>query len=260
MDVEDNKRDLLDPALKGTTEILASVASYNPNVKRVVLTSSFASIWNGDKGMWPEHTYTEKDWNPVTFETASNNETNGAIAYCASKTFAERAAFDFVAGKKPNFSISTICPPMIYGPSANLVTDLKHLNTSAADIYRLMNGTTKEIPETTFFAYCDVRDVGEAHARAYESEEAAGQRYFVTGGNFTYQMVCDIIRRDFPELKGRTPEGNTGEALPSVYKVDSSKARKELGMDFRSLDVCIHDQVKEFLALEKKLGGPETEL
>lgn len=253
MDVKDNERDLLNPAIHGTTEVLKSIHKYNPNVKRVVITSSFASIVNLSEGTRPGYTYTEKDWNPVTYETAASKETDGASAYCASKTLAEKAAFNFVAENKPSFNISTICPPMVYGPLSH-TTSLAHLNTSSADIYRLMNGSEKTVPETSFYAFVDVRDVGEAHARAYESEEAAGQRYFCTAGGYTYQQICDIIRAKFPEKRDLVPEGTPGQAYPDVYKVDNSKIKKELGISFRSLETTIYDQVAQFIALEKREG------
>jgi len=254
MQVEDNERDLLDPAIKGTTSILTAIHQHNPHVKRVVITSSFAAINDLDKGLRPGYTYTEKDWNPVTYETAAKKETPGGVAYCASKVFAEKAAFEFVEKNHTNFSVTTICPPMVYGPASHSVSSLDNLNTSSADIYRLINGSEKTVPETQFFGFVDVRDVGEAHARAYESTEAAGQRYFTTGGGYTYQQICDIIRRDFPEKRELTPQGNEGEKYPDVYAVSNEKIKRELGMKFRSLETTIHDQVKEFIELEKKLG------
>lgn len=204
-----------------------------------------------DKGPRCGYTYSEKDWNPVTYETAKNTD-NGAVAYCASKTFAEKAAYDFVEKEKPNFSVSSVCPPMVYGPVAHTLDSLDHLNTSSQDIYRLINGSEKTVPDTSFFAFVDARDLGEAHARAYESSAAAGQRYFVTAGQFTYQQVCDIIRKDFPEKRSLVPEGTPGAKFPEVYGVDNSKAKKELGMTFRNLETTIHDQVAEFIAIEKR--------
>jgi nucleoside-diphosphate-sugar epimerase len=254
MHVEHNKQDLLDPAIHGTEEILNSIIKYNPNVKRVVITSSFAAILDMDKGPRPGYTYTEKDWNPVTYEIASKDDTDGGVAYCASKTFAERAAWDFVEKNKPNFSVATLCPPMVYGPAVQNPTSLDHLNTSSADIYRLCDGSEKEVPETQFYAFVDDRDLGEAHVRAYENPAAAGQRYLITSSGYTYQQVCDIIRRDFPELKDRTPEGTPGAPFPDVYKLSNEKAKRDLGMTFRSLETTIHDMVKEFLVVEKEMG------
>jgi nucleoside-diphosphate-sugar epimerase len=250
--ISDNVKELLEPATKGTTGILEAIYNNNPSVKRVVITSSFASIWNGSKGTWPEHTYTEADWNPVTWEEAANPETNGAIAYCASKTFAERAAWDFIKEKKPEFSLVTVCPPMVYGPAAHEPANVKELNTSSAEIYRLCNGSMTEVPETGFYAFCDVRDVAEAHVKAYETANPG--RFFVTGGNYTFQQVCDIIRKDFPERRHLTPEGTVGQELPKVYKVDNGKARRELGMTFRDLQTTIHDMVVEFQNIEQRSG------
>lgn len=187
----------------------------------------------------------------MTYEEAASSSASGEIAYLASKTLAERAAWDFVAKNKPNFQLATICPPMVYGPAFHTISSLEHLNTSSADIYRLMNGSEKTVPKTQYFAFCDVRDVGEAHARAYETHESAGQRYFCTAGGYTYQQVCDIIREDFPEKKALVPEGEAGDPVDR-YKVDNSKIKKELGMTFKDLKTCIDDQVREFIEIEKR--------
>lgn len=253
MSVEDNKKDLLDPAINGTTSVLTSVYKHNPTVKRVVITSSFAAIVDMNKGDRKGYTYTEKDWNPVTYEEAAKKDTDGGVAYCASKTFAEKAAFDFVKEKKPNFDVTAINPPMVYGPALHTISSLDHLNTSSADIYRLMNGSEKTVPDTSFYAFVDVRDVAEAHAIAYETPAAAGQRYFTTAGSFTYQQVCDIIRKDFPEKRDQVPEGTPGAPIPDVYRVGNSKARRELGIEFNDLQKTIHDMAAELIAIEKRI-------
>lgn len=253
LSVEDNEKDLLLPAITGTTNILKAITAHAPAVKRVVITSSFASIVDMDQGARPGYTYTEADWNPVTYAEAKSSE-SGAVAYCASKTLAEKAAWDFLAEHKPNFTLATICPPMVYGPAVHSVESLDKLNTSSADIYRLMNGSEKTVPETSFYAFVDVRDVAEAHRLAYEKEEAGGERFFVTGGGYSYQEVCDVIRKNVPEVMARTPEGTPGKGNGEVYRVDGSKAVKLLGVKYTSLEKCITDEVEEFVVLEKRLG------
>ncbi|KAL1644939.1 hypothetical protein SLS58_004010 [Diplodia intermedia] len=253
LSVENNVRDLLDPAVKGTTEILEAIHKYNPGVKRVVVTASFASIIDLSKGLRPGHVYTEADWNPVTWDEAANTPI-GAIAYCASKAFAEKAAFKFVEEKKPNFTVATICPPMIYGPNAHYVDDFAKLNTSSAEIYAFIKGDKTEPGDAAFPAFADVRDVAEAHLKAYEKEEAAGQRYFITSGTYSNQQVCDVIRKHFPELRNRVPEGTPGAPLADMWGVDNSKAGRELGIKFRTLEETIVDNVKNLLELEKSLA------
>lgn len=101
---------------------------------------------------------------------------------------------------------------------------------------------------------CSVRDIGEAHARAFETPEAAGQRYLTASSGYTYQQVCDIIRKDFPEKRDLVPEGTPNAPYPDVYKLDTSKIKKELGMEFRPLDTTIHDMVVQFIEIEKASG------
>ncbi|KAH7056993.1 putative cinnamoyl-CoA reductase [Macrophomina phaseolina] len=253
LSVEDNVRDLLDPAIKGTTQILEAIHKFNPSVKRVVITSSFAAMFDLSQGLRPGHAYTEADWNPVTYDEAAKTD-NGAVAYLASKTLAEQAAWKFLEDKKPNFTVATICPPMIYGPNAHYVDDLGKLNTSSAEIYGFVKGDKKEVGDAAFPAFADVRDVAEAHLLAYEKEGAAGQRYFITSGNYSNQQVCDLIRKHFPELRDRVPEGEPGKPLADMFSTNTSKAQSELGLKFRSLEDCIVDTVKSLLELEKSVA------
>jgi hypothetical protein len=56
------------------------------------------------------------------------------------------------------------------------------------------------------------------------------------------------------ELKDRTPVGKPGSRLEAdVYKVDNGKAKRVLGMRFRSLEVSIADAANSLLELEKTL-------
>jgi nucleoside-diphosphate-sugar epimerase len=156
LDSKDYEKDLFVPAVNGTVSILKAVKEYNQSVKRVVITSSFAAVLDFPTGRRPGYVYTEEDWNPMTTEEAK--KTGPAAAYLVSKTLAERAAYDFVNTEKPNFSITTLNPPMVYGPLLQDVESMSKLNTSSFDVYRLFNGSLKEVPETTFWACIDVRD------------------------------------------------------------------------------------------------------
>ncbi|KAM0456643.1 hypothetical protein ACHAO4_003674 [Trichoderma viride] len=248
LNATDFETELLQPAISGTTGILESVQKYNSTVSRVVITSSFASVLDPTQGQRPGYVYTEADWNPLTVEQANSSP---VMAYLASKTFAERAAFDYVKEKKPNFDVATLCPPMVYGPVAHAVSGVNALNTSAGDIYRLINGSEKAVPDTSFWAFADVRDVAEAHVLAFEKPQAAGQRYLIANSAYSYQQICDIIREKFPELQDKTPKGDTGAALPPIYEVDTTKAVAELGIKFRPLQETIVDMVNSLLALQK---------
>jgi nucleoside-diphosphate-sugar epimerase len=252
--VTDNEKDLLLPAIQGTINALEAAAK-NPTVKRVVITSSFAAILDPMKGYRPGYTYTENDWNPVTYESAKT-EPNAPVAYVASKKLAEKAAWDWMEQHKPNFSLTTLCPPWILGPLLNTPSSMSKLNESSEVMYNLINGSQNEIPATDFAAFADVRDVAQAHLLSYELDTAIGQRFIIAGGKFSYQSVADYIRKSIPELRNATPEGNPGAGeKEETYCADGIKAEKVLGLKYTSLEATSVDTAWALVKMEKKLAA-----
>ncbi|CAN9405033.1 unnamed protein product [Alternaria alternata] len=196
-------------------------------------------------GPRPGYVYTEKDWNPITKEQALRVK---PLQYVASKKLAELAAWDFVEAEKPNFSLATVNPPMIYGPVAQL-DSTANLNQSALDIWNLMTGHVKEVPPTPLPAFCDVRDVAQAHLKAFE--HATGGRFLPVGGTFLFQDVCAILKDVAPEWAGLVPDPE-GKPRHEHFLVDNSWTKKELGMSFRGLKETITDTVESFRAMQAK--------
>ena len=246
----DFKKDLLDPAIIGTTGILKAIKKSAPAVKRVVITSSFASIIDGSKGTRPGYTYSEADWNPITEEGALENASTG---YRASKTFAEKAAWEFLEKEKPGFTIATMCPPLVLGPILPYLQGLENLNTSNQRIANILTGNAKEeIPATGTFIWVDVRDLALAHIRAVELEEAQNKRFFVTAGYMSNEEIADIIRDNYPDLRDKLPvKGVKGGGYPAegVYKYNNSRTKDILGIEFKSLNQSIVDTVKSLQAV-----------
>lgn len=216
----------------------------------MVITSSFASIINPFKGTWPGHVYSEEDWNPITAEQAIENPANG---YRASKTFAERAAWDFLEQEKPNFSIATMCPPLVLGPIVHYLNSLDGLNTSNQRVRDLIQGKSKDqIPETGTFLWVDVRDLAECHVAAIEKEGAANKRFFITAGYFSNKEISQVIEKHYAQYKDALPTSSTpGGDYPAdgVYKFDNKRTIDVLGIKFRSLEESISDTVKSLQAV-----------
>lgn len=67
----------------------------------------------------------------------------------ASKTFAEKAAWEFLEKEKPAFTLSTILPPLVFGPVSQSISSLDSLNTSNKFIHGFVAGPAQdEIPPT----------------------------------------------------------------------------------------------------------------
>ncbi|KAK4619569.1 Ketoreductase azaE [Fulvia fulva] len=246
--VTDVQKELLDPAVIGTTGILKSIKKSAPSVKRVVITSSFASIVNPSKGHAVGHVYSEKDWNPITHAEALENP---AAGYRASKTFAEKAAWNFVEKEKPNFTLSTMCPPLVLGPIVHYLNSLDSLNTSNQRTRDCMLGKWKdEIPNTGTFIWVDVRDLALCHVLAAEKEEAANKRFFVTAGHFSNGKIAGVIGKNFDFKEVPSEETKDGGMPPDgIYEVDTSRVNEMLKPQWTSFEKSITDTVKSLQAV-----------
>jgi len=235
---------LIKTAIDGTVGILTAVKAKAPTVKRIVVTSSFAAIVDPKKP--PTYKYSEKDWDPVTKDEAYESP---LTAYRASKTLAEKAAWDFVEKEKPNFTLATCNPPLVLGPIIHDLKSLDNINTSNARIRDLMTGASKaKLGGTGNHLYVDVRDIATAHVLAMEKDNAAGKRFFVTNGNFSNAEIVDIVDQNFPEYRDGLPRGEAlklGQYPPQgVNGWDNTQSVEVLGLTYRPLKECIIDTVK----------------
>ncbi|KAK1755620.1 hypothetical protein QBC47DRAFT_191939 [Echria macrotheca] len=249
LNVEDNKRDLLDPAIGGSLAIVKAASAYGKDVRRIVVTSSFAAILDVMQGTRVGYTYTEADWNPMDYETATGAP--GGAAYCASKALAEKAMWDYVAAEKPQFDLVVLNPAWVFGPHVGGVKDTKHLNESSHMLYSIIGAS--EVPGFDFGGFVDVRTLGAAHLAAFEIPEAGGQR-FLMGQHFDYQSVVDSLRSELPELKDKLPEGTPGK-VPESYAVDGSKAEKVLGIKYIPLSESMKDSFVQFVEADKAVAA-----
>lgn len=245
--VTDPLKDLVEPAVEGTKNALKAINKYGTNVKRVVITSSYAAIMDLEKTDNPEVVSTEETWNPITFEEAVKDPLRG---YVASKTYAEKAAWEFVKNEQPKFALSTVNPVYVFGPQAFDEEVKSELNTSS----EIINSITKlkendDIPSISGF-FIDVRDVAKAHLIAFSSEETAGQRLLLSERFYTGQDILDIYHKNFPKEAANLPKGNPGSgenAINKKAKIDNKKTRKLLGFEFISLEKSVVDSINQIV-------------
>jgi len=109
--------ELIAPAVRGTTSILNSALKHGSTVKRFILTSSAVAILEPTP---VPRAFTENDWNNAAVEAV---KTKGSAAgsvtiYLASKTIAEKAAWDFInAHQSLPWDFVVLNPPFIFGAS-----------------------------------------------------------------------------------------------------------------------------------------------
>lgn len=223
--VEDAQRDLVDPAVKGTTNVLESVAKSLDTVKKVVLTSSFASVVKPKAGPFKE-LYDEEDWN--------NESTIEDNPYRFSKVEAEKVGW--ALSKKYGFPMCTINPTFVLGPVVSSRTDA----TSIKDMTAFIENTGSDMLAWV----CDVRDIAKAHILAAETPSATGRFLVSQGTSICSKAVSDVLSARFPQYK--FPPGTYS---PPKAVIDNSKVQRELGMQITPWERSVVDMATTLIQL-----------
>ncbi|KAI5475819.1 ketoreductase [Pseudohyphozyma bogoriensis] len=248
-DPKDNEKDILLPAINGTTSILKSAAK-SPSVKAVVVTSSITAYVNPAKISDPTWVMGPSDWNPTTYEEAAASP-DGTAVYRASKALAEKAAWKFMEDSKPYFTLTTLAPTWILGKTNDPATkSLKSVRSSYGITVPMIIDTKKAAQAPHLPSFINVRDVAAAHVKAVQVPQAAGKRYLVIGGRFSPAKSAQILRKAFPQHLARLPEVTDEEAefAPS-FAYDSADFEKDLGIAYTPLEETIKEWGAQVLAL-----------
>lgn len=248
MSVKDPRRDLVDPAVQGTRNVLET-ASQTASVKRVVVTSSCAAIYgdNADVQKAPGGVLTEALWN--TSSSLTHNP------YAFSKVEAEKEAWR-LADAQSQWDLVTINPSLVVGPGINPNATSESFNL----VRQLGDGTLKSGAPRWGLGVVDVRDVAEAHYQAGFRPEANG-RYIVSGHNSDMFEMAQVLR---PKFGDRYPlptralpkwllwlvgplvdKAMTREAIARnvsiAWRADNSRSREELGIAYRPLEASMNE-------------------
>ncbi len=257
--IKDPQRDMVDPALKGTENVLTTAAA-TPSVKRVVLTSSCVAIYgdSADIAAYPGGVMTEAQWN--------HSSTLTHQTYSYSKTVAERRAWN-MAEAQDQYRLVTINPGFVLGPG----TMERPTSESFALITQLIDGTMKSGVPDFRIGCVDVTDVALAHLRAAYTPEAEG-RHIVVSEEKTFLELAQAIRAAHPDLptpQRVMPKWLVKLVVPFLNRMmtrraldrnvgypwgfDNSKAREALGMDFKPIAPAVVAMVEQISA-QKRLG------
>ncbi|TKY67824.1 Cinnamoyl-CoA reductase 1 [Spatholobus suberectus] len=223
--VNDPQAQLIEPAVKGTLNVVKSCAK-SPCVKRVVLTSSIAAVLYNGKPRTPEVVVDE------TWFSDPNIVRELERWYAFSKTSAEDAARKFL--NEYDIKLVVINPGMSIGPLLQ-----PELNGSSSTILNLINGS-QTFPNNSF-GWINVKDVANAHIQAYEIASASG-RYCLVERVAHFSELAKILRDIYPTLQ--VPEKcEDDEPFMPTFKVSKEKA-KSLGIEFIPLEVSLRETVE----------------
>ena len=252
INVKDPQTELIDPAVKGTRNVLEQ-ASKTDSVTRVVLTSSCAAMYTDaiDCAKGPNGALDESVWNT----TASLDYQ----PYSYSKTLAEKEAWKIAEGKS-QWDLVVVNPSLVIGPALNAAPTSETFRL----VKQLGNGTMKAGAPRFGIGAVDVRDLAKAHLAAAFTPEANG-RNIVSAHNTNLlelgQALLDKYGADYPLPKRALPKwlvwlvgpfsGIPRKTVTNnvnvVWQADNSKGRRELGITYRPLKETMEDMFAQMV-------------
>ncbi|KAG8646264.1 phenylacetaldehyde reductase-like [Manihot esculenta] len=221
----DPQTEILEPAIKGTLNILKSCVKV-PSVKRVVLTSSILTVMRKGQLVAPDVVVDETWFADPAFYQENKHW------YALSKTLAEDTAWKFA--KENGIDLVTTHPGWVIGPLLQPT-----INLTVEMVLNHMKGMERFPDDIDKFV--DVRDVANAHIQAFEKASASG-RYCLVGKHGHISEILKIVHEHYPTscLPERCEEG---KPFVPEYEISKEKA-KALGIIFTPLEVTVKDTIE----------------
>jgi nucleoside-diphosphate-sugar epimerase len=211
--------ELIVPAREGTLRVMHAAAA--AQVERVVQTSSTAAITYGTDPTG--RTYTEEDWTVVA--------DSAQMPYVASKTFAERAAWEELPKLSRKLEWATVNPALVIGP----VMD-KDASASIEAISKLLDGSVPGLPRFGW-PMVDVRDLADLHIRAMTDPKAAGERFLGSGPALWMGDVAAILKQRLgaraKKVPTRDPQTAARRARQEGADAQAARFRRPAGRAVR---------------------------
>jgi nucleoside-diphosphate-sugar epimerase len=250
--IKDGRKELLEPALEGTRNVLGSVDACE-TVRRVVFTSTVGAIFGdyADVAKMDGGILSEKYFN--TSSTLENNP------YHYSKVMAEKEAWS-ICQRQGRWTMVAVNPGLILGPTLTPSSD----SGSLFLLNELLKGYFFYGVPRFYFTYVDVRDVALAHLRAAEREAASGRYIIAEKEMISFLDMARLIRPHHPRPlfipRHRVPDvavrilgpffGLTQDYIRKHlgihFKVDNERSITELGLVYRPLSETLADHYQSW--------------
>lgn len=245
--ITDGKSQMLEPALEGVRNVLASVNA-TPSVSRVVMTSTIGAIFGDYVDVIEQMggVCSERFFNVTS--TVEHNP------YHYSKVMAEHEAWA-IAGAQDRWDLVCINPGLVLGPAISLQSD----SGSLFLLDELLRGDFFYGAAKFRFATVDVRDVAMAHAAAADRPEAHGRYIVAERTMVSFVEMADMLRavHDKPNRLPRWEIPNwivrlIGPAfglsqrymrnhLGIRFELDNARSMAELGVTYRPIQDTLRD-------------------
>jgi nucleoside-diphosphate-sugar epimerase len=252
--IKDGRREMLEPALNGTRNVLSSV-NRTPSVQRVVMTSTVGAIFGDYADVLDMK---DQVLSASYFNTSSTLENN---PYHYAKTMAEKEAWTICQAQQ-RWTLVTINPGMILGPSLTP-------HSESGSLFLL-----DEMCKGYFFygmpnlslSTVDVREVAQAHVQAARRASAHGRYILAEKHTLSFVEISSMLRRvhhrpwllprhQIPDFVVRLigplfglTQDYMRKHLGIRFAVDNQRSIDELGVVYRPIQETLLDHYKSWAA------------
>lgn len=223
------KETLIDPAVKGTLNVLKS-CSRSPSVKRVVLTSSCSSIrhdYNNTQHSLLNETY----WSNPEYCKQYN------LWYAYAKTIAEKEAWKFA--EEQGLNLVVVNPSFVIGPLL-----APEPTSTLGIVLSIMRGENNRVYPNSRLGFVHIDDAITAHILAMEVPSASG-RIICSGDVAHWGEIVEMLRKKYP-MYPIADRCGVQQGNDNPHTMDTSKIRS-LGLSsFKSTEKMFEDCIKSF--------------
>ena len=253
--IKDGQKEVVEPALRGTQNVLDAVER-TESIKTVVLTSTIGAIAGdyADVLKMKDQVMTEEYFNSSS--TVNHN------AYHYAKVLAEKEAWERydMQAKRHRWRLVVINPGLVLGPSRSPYSE----SGSLALLHELLKGDLFFGVPDLYFTTVDVREVVQAHIAAATNVKAHGRYILAHQDKAAFLDVSKILKElkqswSLPEHK--IPSWIVFLLGPLVglewkwlrlnlgiqFKVDNHRSIEELGIVYRPLKETLRDHYQSWL-------------
>ena len=226
-DAEEVQQRLVEPIVRGASNVLRSCARASPRPRRVVFTSSCSCV---RYGAGAAAALNESHWSDAAYCAAHG------LWYAYAKTLAEREAWRLA--KERGLDMVAVNPSFVVGPILSQAP-----TRTALLVLALLRGELPRYPNTTV-GFVHVDDAVLAHVVAMEDARASGR------------LICSCHVAPWSERVGSLRERSPGYPIPAecgshkgddrAHKMDTAKIRALGFPPFLSVQQMFDDCIKSF--------------
>lgn len=251
---DDMVKSMVEPAIKGTLNILEAAAK-SPSVKRVVITSSVIAVIP-----WGDFIAEEVDRIFTANDVVPDSDAEGPFGhyfqgYAASKVKALNATKNFVSTKRPQFDVSNIMPGFFIGKSELVKESQQYIDGPGTNPTAFAQIMGRKSPSANPGTMVHVDDIAKVHVLALDPKVPGGQNFGMQTGGVDGRAWDDSLKVAKQHYAKEVEAGLfpvNGTQPSKRLRYDTSATEKTLGIKFRSYEEAVVSVIDAYLELRAK--------